>query len=204
MTINPINDAPVAADDSAATALNTAVTISVLSNDTDIEGDTLSISGTTAPAHGSVVNNITSLTYTPQSGYSGIDSFAYTVSDGNGGTNSAVVTVTISEEMYVAGIDMSLVAVGRNYKGNATVLIEDFVGQGLAAATVVGDWYFNGALLAEGVSAETDSQGYAVLLSNPKPQDEGGTFTFVVTDVVLTGYTYNSALSAETQDSISF
>jgi hypothetical protein len=95
--VTPVNDAPVANGDSATTLQNTPVTVSVLSNDTDVDGDTLSVSGTTNPAHGSVVvNGNGTITYTPTAGYTGADSFSYTASDGHGGTSSATVGLTVS------------------------------------------------------------------------------------------------------------
>ena len=90
-----VNDPPVAVDDSATTPENTAVTIDVLNNDSDADGDTLTVDSVTQGAHGSVINNDDDVTYTPDSGFSGTDSFTYTVSDGNGGTDTATVTVTV-------------------------------------------------------------------------------------------------------------
>jgi hypothetical protein len=51
----------------------------------------------TQPANGTVVNNGTDVTYTPNAGYTGIDTFTYTASDGRGGTDTAIVTVTVTE-----------------------------------------------------------------------------------------------------------
>ncbi|MFC1479469.1 Ig-like domain-containing protein [Planctomycetota bacterium] len=97
VTVNSINDAPDAADDSASTDIDTAKTIDVLSNDTDADGDTLTVSGVGAASNGTVVNNTVDVTYTPNAGFSGTDTFTYTVSDGNGGTDTAAVTVTVVE-----------------------------------------------------------------------------------------------------------
>ena len=46
------NDGPVAVNDTATTAEDTAVIVSVLANDTDLDGDALTVSAATAPAHG--------------------------------------------------------------------------------------------------------------------------------------------------------
>lgn len=90
------NTNPDAVDDSATIAEDSgANTISVLSNDTDAEGDTLTITAVTQGAHGSVVNGTTSVSYSPAPGFFGTDSFTYTISDGNGGTDTATVTVTV-------------------------------------------------------------------------------------------------------------
>src|SRR5207247_391202 len=98
ITVNHVNHAPVANDDSASTPQNTAVTVSVLANDTDPDNDLLTVTGVSPPAQGTaVVNGGTTVTYTPASGYSGPDSFTYTISDGNGGTASASVSITVND-----------------------------------------------------------------------------------------------------------
>ena len=92
-----MNDVPVAVNDTATTAEDTAVSITVLTNDSDVDPDTLSVSAVTLPAHGSaVINPDKSITYTPAGNYSGADSFGYTIGDGNGGSASATVTVTVT------------------------------------------------------------------------------------------------------------
>jgi outer membrane protein OmpA-like peptidoglycan-associated protein len=89
------NQPPNANDDSASTSAGRAVTISVLANDTDPDGDSLTVSATTQPTNGTVTNNGSNVTYTPNPGFRGVDVFAYTASDRRGGTDSANVTVTI-------------------------------------------------------------------------------------------------------------
>ncbi|MEZ4664629.1 MAG: tandem-95 repeat protein, partial [Caldilineaceae bacterium] len=96
ITVMAVNDAPVATDDSATTDENAAVTIDVLANDSDVDGDTLTVESVTDPTNGAVVNNGTDLTYTPAANFSGSDSFTYTISDGNGGSNTATVTITVN------------------------------------------------------------------------------------------------------------
>ena len=69
----------------------------VLANDTDADGDTLTVTIDTPPAHGvAVLNPNGSFTYTPDADYFGPDSFTYTVSDGNGGTAIGTVTITVN------------------------------------------------------------------------------------------------------------
>jgi len=99
VTVTGVNDPPVAVDDTAGTSENTAVTIDVLNNDSDPDGDTLTVDSVTQGSHGSVINNGDGLTYTPDAGFSGTDSFTYTVSDGKGGTDTATVTVTVSKTL---------------------------------------------------------------------------------------------------------
>ncbi|MCI0393414.1 MAG: tandem-95 repeat protein [Chloroflexi bacterium] len=108
VTVNPVNDAPVAADDVVSTDEDTAVTVVVLTNDSDIDGDALTVISVTAPANGTaVINPASSVTYTPAANFEGVDSFFYTISDGNGGSDTAVVTVTVTSlnDNPVAGDD---------------------------------------------------------------------------------------------------
>ncbi len=94
------NTAPVAANDSAQTEVDSAVTIDVLANDSDADGDPLSVIGADSrSANGGVVENLGDgrFTYTPPAGFVGEDSFQYTISDGNGGEDSATVTIAVEE-----------------------------------------------------------------------------------------------------------
>jgi hypothetical protein len=97
LTINPLNDNPNAQPDVVSTGKNMTATISVLNNDTDVDGDNLTVVAVTQGANGTV--NITgsgkTLSYKPRNGFSGTDTFNYTVSDGKGGTATATVTVTV-------------------------------------------------------------------------------------------------------------
>jgi hypothetical protein len=90
------NAAPDAKNDSTSTSKNTAKTISVLSNDTDANGDTLSVTAVSKPSKGSVtVNSNNTVTFTPAKNSTGTMTFTYTISDGKGGTDTATVTVTV-------------------------------------------------------------------------------------------------------------
>jgi hypothetical protein len=94
--VAPVNDPPVAADDTATTAEDTAVDINVLANDSDVEDDDLTVTITTAPTNGTAtVNANNSVTYTPNADFNGQDTFTYTVDDGND-TDTAEVTVTVT------------------------------------------------------------------------------------------------------------
>lgn len=93
----PPNTSPSATNDLATTVQNEAVTINVLANDTDSDGDTLFVSSVADPPSGSTTNNGGgTVTYVPDLGFSGIDSFEYTISDGNGGADTATVTLTVT------------------------------------------------------------------------------------------------------------
>lgn len=93
----PPNNPPIAANDSAQTSVNTSVTIDVLANDSDPDGDALTLSSiTAAPSHGTAtINPNKTITYTPSFAYMGSDSFRYQISDGKGGTATALVSITV-------------------------------------------------------------------------------------------------------------
>ncbi|MBN1994744.1 MAG: tandem-95 repeat protein [Anaerolineae bacterium] len=97
VTVGGTNAPPVAVDDSASTEEDTSVTIDVLGNDSDPDGDTLIVDSVGAPGHGSVVNNGNgTITYTPNAGFTGTDSFTYSINDDNDGVATATVTVTVN------------------------------------------------------------------------------------------------------------
>ena len=93
------NDAPIANGDSLTVARNAAATaVNVLVNDTDVDGDTLTITAASTPSKGvvAITGGGSGLTYRPTTNATGGDSFTYDISDGHGGTASATVTVTIN------------------------------------------------------------------------------------------------------------
>ncbi|MDF0598562.1 Ig-like domain-containing protein, partial [Psychromarinibacter halotolerans] len=91
-----VNDAPVAVADAAETDFEAAVTLNVLDNDSDPEGDPLQLTGTGPASHGTVtVGSGGEVTYTPLAGFSGTDTFSYTVEDGNGGSMTGQVAITV-------------------------------------------------------------------------------------------------------------
>ena len=90
------NLSPVAVDDSIETFEETAITIDVLLNDSDPNGDSLTVSDVEDPTNGTAsINPDQTITYTPDAGFNGEETFTYTASDGNGGTDTATVTVTV-------------------------------------------------------------------------------------------------------------
>jgi hypothetical protein len=91
---------PVARDDTATTPYATPVTVNVLANDSDPSGYALTVTGATPPAHGTArINADNSITYTPNSTYSGNDRFSYSISNGHGGSASANVILTVQPSL---------------------------------------------------------------------------------------------------------
>ncbi|MBL0743119.1 tandem-95 repeat protein [Chryseolinea lacunae] len=101
LTINPVNDAPAAANDAPTVQEDSQVVISVLANDVDVDNaiDATSVTLATLPAHGTAVLNATTgvVTYMPDLNYYGTDSFTYTVNDATGATsNTATTNITVT------------------------------------------------------------------------------------------------------------
>ena len=106
-TVTPVNDPPVAADDGLIyVTMDGSVTIDALRNDTDVDGDTLTVAevnggaivdggSAVTVANGTVALVGGQLVFTPASGYFGLASFTYTLSDGNGGTDTATVDLSV-------------------------------------------------------------------------------------------------------------
>ncbi|MGH1454785.1 MAG: Ig-like domain-containing protein [Paracoccaceae bacterium] len=97
VTVTPVNDAPVAEDDAETTPYNTAVTIPVLANDTDVDGDTLTVTSATSPDGTVDINPDGTLTFTPTDGFEGTATIDYLIEDGMGGSDTATVTVTVED-----------------------------------------------------------------------------------------------------------
>jgi len=84
--VKPVNHAPVAVDDEAGTTEDSTITVAVLDNDSDVDGDSLSVVSITQPGNGSaVLNQDNTVSYTPNLNFTGTDTLTYMMSDGNGG-----------------------------------------------------------------------------------------------------------------------
>lgn len=102
--VEPVNDAPVANPDSGSTAEDTPFTIDPTANDTDVDGDAVTVGALGDPAHGSATLNADgTVTYTPNPGFVGEDTIPYTADDGNGGQTRGEIVVTVTEDTSDAG-----------------------------------------------------------------------------------------------------
>ena len=100
VTVDGLNDNPNAQPDTATTSRNTTILIPVLANDSDVDGDALTITAVSQGANGTVMitNGGTRVSYRPRQGFTGTDSFSYNVADGHGGVASGIVTVTVNKK----------------------------------------------------------------------------------------------------------
>ncbi len=79
ITVNPVNDPPVADDITVVTAVNTAVDITLTAS--DVDDTVIRFSVISPPSHGMLIVNMPVITYTPQPGYVGPDSFVFRARD---------------------------------------------------------------------------------------------------------------------------
>ena len=108
--VSPVNDAPKATADIATTPINLPVTVNVLANDSDAEGNPLSVTGASLvdPAVGIVtVNPNGTITFTPASNVAGAVTINYGIADGQGGTSAATVVVNVGGNAPPTGTDTS-------------------------------------------------------------------------------------------------
>jgi hypothetical protein len=196
INVTEVNDAPVAANDTVTVAEDSgANAVNVLANDTDAEGDALTVTAKTDGTNGTVaITGGTGVTYTPDTNFNGSDSFTYTVSDGRGGTQTATVSVTVnavndaptflSVTPLSQGVDYSdaiqpiavRVADVDNVVGSLVVTATGLPnGLTLAQTPGTGDWTISG-------KADVPAGGYQVQL---KVIDTLGFFTVVTTPLTV-------------------
>ncbi|RFM33077.1 Ig-like domain-containing protein, partial [Chitinophaga silvisoli] len=126
ITVTPVNDAPIATDDAITIAEDTQGTGNVLTNDTDPEGDVLTASVITSPAHGTIVLNADgSFTYTPNANFNGLDTVTYQACDNNGVCDTArlIITVTAINDAPIATDDA--ITINEDTQGTGNVLTND-------------------------------------------------------------------------------
>ena len=179
VTVTGVNDPPNAVDD-VATAITMAnpITITVLVNDSDPDGDPLTVIAVSTPANGTaVINGDYTVTYTPNAGFFGTDTFTYTISDGLL-TDTATVTVTVN------GAPVAV--------DDATNTIEDLP----KTINVLGnDYDMNGdSLTISGVGTPANGSvvlnGDNTITYSPAGNFNGtDTFTYTITD----GYMFSTA-----------
>ncbi|EOG7719162.1 tandem-95 repeat protein [Vibrio parahaemolyticus] len=161
--VTPVNDAPVAKDDIATTQEDTAVTIDVLPNDSDVDGDKLSIESASVPKEQGTVEVVNGkLVFTPAENFNGDAEITYTVTDGQL-TDEAKVTVTVNPVNDAPTIKVDAVE----------SITEDAVSiDTVVAALTVRDTDTPEDQLA--VSLENNSNGHFVLVGNEVKLTQAG------------------------------
>jgi VCBS repeat-containing protein len=167
ITVAPLNQSPLARTDRASTAQNTPVSINVLANDSDANGDALTAVLLGSVAHGTLtpLGNGAFL-YTPATGFSGQDSFVYQASDGKSQSNTAQVTFTVipasnqapvaAADAFSTGEDTPLTVAASGVLANDT----DVDGDPLTAVLVSGPAYGTLTLNPNGSFTYTPSANF--------------------------------------------
>ncbi|HHC6441844.1 TPA: tandem-95 repeat protein [Vibrio parahaemolyticus] len=184
VNVTPVNDAPVAKDDIATTQEDTAVTIDVLPNDTDVDGDKLSIQSASVPeAQGKVEIVDGKLVFTPAENFNGHAEITYTVTDGEL-TDEAKVTVTVNPVNDAPTIKVDAVE----------SITEDAVSTDTVVATLtVRDTDTPEDQLT--VSLENNSNGYFVLVGNEVKLTQAGVDAVNNDELNLKGLTISASVS---------
>jgi len=123
VTVNPVNDAPVAVDDSASVTQDSGPnTINVLANDSDVDGDTLSVSALSPAMYGLTSTDGLGVTYVPNAGFCGSDVFTYVVTDDDPNplsSNQATVTLVVEPLFDWSFVGLKSPLDGRLYRAKA-------------------------------------------------------------------------------------
>jgi hypothetical protein len=202
VTVVPVNDSPVANDDVNTTQEDTPVIIDVLANDTDVDGDTLTVTALTQPANGTASINLDyTVTYTPADSFIGGDTFTYTIDDGNGGTDTATVTVTVepppAPTIHVGNLQGQSAKLSKGrWEASVTVTVHDEDHIAVSDAWVTGVW--SGAMT--GTESLPTAGGIVTFTNSTKG---GKSATFTVTNITLAGYDYDAADNHATSITVS-
>ncbi len=166
ISIAVVNDAPVAVDDGLTIAEDSGThAVDVVANDSDPDGDALTITGVSQGAHGFVMITGNTVSYTPSINFNGADSFTYDISDGNGGSASATVTVSVSavndapaaaDDGYQVAEDDTLTVVAPGVLGND----HDMEDSTLAATLLSAPAYGTVSLNSDGSFTYTPEDNY--------------------------------------------
>jgi len=196
VTVNPINDVPVASFTYTCSDLMCDFDATPSS---DIDGTIVSYDwdfgdGSTGPG---ITRNHT---YDAAGTYT----VTLTVTDSDGATDTDSESVTVSgaagPTTHVASITISLRHKGPNWEATAVVIIVDENGRPVKEATVTGDWDLNGVVFNDGATGTTNRRGGARIVSGKIQAGSGDVFTFTVTSVSHPDYTYVPAANVETSD----
>ncbi|OXE19183.1 RTX toxin, partial [Vibrio parahaemolyticus] len=184
VTVTPVNDSPVAVDDTVSTQEDTVVTIDVLPNDSDVDGDKLSIQSASVPKEQGTVEVVDGkLVFTPAENFNGDVEITYTVTDGQL-TDEAKVTVTVNPVNDAPTIKVDAVE----------SITEDAVNTDTVVATLeVADTDTPEDQLT--VSLENNSNGYFVLVGDEVKLTQAGVDAVYNDELNLKDLTISASVS---------
>jgi VCBS repeat-containing protein len=165
VSVTHINNPPQAQNDSATTPQGTPVTINILANDFDPDGDMLTLDSVGSAGNGSISINGSNVIYTPNPGFAGTDSFDYTISDGKGDTDTAIVTITVTVIETIATLNIQI-----DTNAHAPIYIWD---------DTTDEWVVDGNYVTPKTIEVAGGHSYCVWL--------GGDITYYVKHITPTG-----------------
>ncbi len=189
-----LNAPPVASNDAVSTLAGDSVVVDILGNDTDERSNSLTVSVSSFPQHGTAeVGADGRITYTPAVGYVGEDSFEYTLTDNLGQTASARVSIMVDPQPSVIPLYVDVSGVSQSYsrrRTTATVSVtvreNDAFGAIVPAANVSGLWSIDGSPAAT-TTGTSNSAGTVTFQIRFRGR---GAVSFDVTGVTKDGYVF--------------
>lgn len=170
-SVDGVNGAPVAGNDTITTPENVPGSVDVFGNDSDPNGDNFAIVSHTNPLHGSVNFSGSVATYAPAPGFVGADVFTYTIEDGHGGSSTASVFATVTNTPPLAADDV--IATFINQPSSTNVLANDRDPDGDAISVTSFTSGAHGQVaMANGIATYTPDAGY----------EGADSFTYTITD----------------------
>jgi cysteine-rich repeat protein len=183
ITVNSVDDVPVAVADSASTNEDTVLaSVDVLANDTGLGDGSLVVTITVAPTHGvAVVNGDNTIRYTPTTNYAGADTLTYQVADGDGDVATAALGLTVNAVNDAPVAVAQSVVTGRNAAKVITLTATDVDSASVTFALGTGPTHGTlGAIVSAGPLSATVTYTPAL---NSLGADS---FTFTANDGALT------------------
>ncbi|UCC48789.1 MAG: fibronectin type III domain-containing protein [Gemmatimonadota bacterium] len=205
----PDTDPPVAPGPLTATAGPGSVSLDWPDNTTDPDWASFSVYRSTTPGGGHVLiaEGLTNSEFN-DTGLSAGTTYYYVVTakdtSGNESEPSNEASATPTEppqlSVHVGDISVTIVQLGVNRLASATVLVLDQYGVPISGVEVVGDWTWNSTDIGAS-SGITDGSGVATVDSSKQKALSGDVFEFTVTNLILSGYTYDAASNVKTSES---
>jgi len=153
ITVSPVNDAPIAPDQSATVDEDVPGAINLLAS--DVDDGALTYTLVSLPAHGTLSGTAPALTYTPATNYHGPDSFTYQAADGVSTSGIAEVSITVNpvNDAPVADASATVPVVISANNSNATVTLNGTLSSDIDGDTLQFTWFRSGTAIATGATA---------------------------------------------------